>query len=393
MSLETLKKDYLHETIQDCLDNIRPEEASLVTFVVLIAEKQFDQNVNETVIALNNKFETAIENGILQVIMPPSFWYPPDLDFIEPTFNDSQERMVWRTKQNLDYAYLMIYAKYFFGFTDYYIQLEDDVVSKTGYISAMTVFADTNKEWFACDFSKLGFIGKLFYTNHLPLLSNFILLFYREKPVDWILDQLFLVKYCNHEEGGCIKKRINGVRRLYHKPALFQHIGRYSSLSGKVQSLKDSSFKLKTKVAAPIQHSENKKADQLSSNVSLFTLDNLENFYNYSTPLVITFNQTSIDDNHFAVKGTTLLKIKYFNPIEISSIGLRYFVRYRQNVANKLPFKVNICDENYCFDVEFPHILHLKVSFKEFQNVSSITVVLDEIVDIETVSLTSLLIT
>jgi hypothetical protein len=375
------------------LDNVRIEESSLVTFVVLIAEREFDEKVKETINTLKNEFETAIENGMLQIIMPPSFWYPPDLDSIEPTFNDSQKRMIWRTKQNLDYAYLMIYAKYFFGFTDYYIQLEDDVISKMGYITAMTTFADFHKNWFACDFSKLGFIGKLFHTNDLPLISNFILLFYREKPVDWILDQLFLVKYCNHEESGCIKKRINGVRRLYHKPALFQHIGRYSSLSGKIQVLKDSSYKLKTQnITAPIQHTKNKKADELSSNFSAFTLDNLENFYNYSTPLILFFNQTMTDDN-FALKGATLFKIKYFNPIEISSIGLRYFVRYRQNVAKKLPFKVNIYDENNnCFDLEFSHILHLKLIFENFKNVSSITVILEQVFDIEIFSLTSLLI-
>lgn len=77
----------------------------------------------------------------------------------------------------------------------------------------------------------------------------------------------------------------------------------------------------------------------------------------------------------------------------ILGIGLRYFVRYRKNVANKLPFKVNVCDENNCFDIEFPHFLHLKVNFQEFKNVSSITVVLDEIIDVEIISFTSLLIT
>lgn len=137
--------------------------------------------------------------------MPPSFWYPPDLDYVEPTFGDSQERMIWRTKQNLDYAYLMVYAYYFYGHIDYYVQLEDDVISKFGYVSAMTLFADNNENWFGCDFSKLGFIAKLFKIKDLPLLSNFILLFYREKPVDWILDQLYIVRYCNHEKSGCIK--------------------------------------------------------------------------------------------------------------------------------------------------------------------------------------------
>lgn len=43
--------------------------------------------------------------------MPHPEWYPSDLHSVPPTFNDSPERMYWRTKQNLDYIYLMSYCQ------------------------------------------------------------------------------------------------------------------------------------------------------------------------------------------------------------------------------------------------------------------------------------------
>lgn len=64
--------------------------------------------------------------------MPPGHWYPPDLDRITPTFNDSQHRMFWRTKQVLDYVYMMLYIRYFYTDSTYYVQLEDDVLTVPG---------------------------------------------------------------------------------------------------------------------------------------------------------------------------------------------------------------------------------------------------------------------
>lgn len=51
-------------------------------------------------------------------------------------------------------------------------------------------------------FSSLGFIGKLFRAADMPLLVQFVLLFYKDKPVDWLLAHLFYVKYCSPEKPG-----------------------------------------------------------------------------------------------------------------------------------------------------------------------------------------------
>lgn len=67
----------------------------------------------------------------------------------------------WRTKQNLDFAFLMMYAQ---PKGTFYVQLEDDIQTKKGYIATMKNFAlqktAEKKNWFVLDFCQLGFIGE-----------------------------------------------------------------------------------------------------------------------------------------------------------------------------------------------------------------------------------------
>lgn len=106
-----------------------------------------------------NRFRRDVESGLIEILAPSGSFYP-DFKSIKATLGDSEERTKWRTKQNLDYAYLMLYAQ---NRGTYYVQLEDDVLSKKGFISTMKNFAITNSvkgdEWFMLDFCQLGFIG------------------------------------------------------------------------------------------------------------------------------------------------------------------------------------------------------------------------------------------
>ena len=54
------------------------------------------------------------------------------------TLGDDPERVAWRSKQNLDYAFLMMYAHWRGHF---YVQLEDDVLTKPGFFTTMKQFA------------------------------------------------------------------------------------------------------------------------------------------------------------------------------------------------------------------------------------------------------------
>lgn len=108
----------------------------------------------------NSRFPLQIESGLIEVLAPSPAYYP-DLDSLRITLGDSPERVRWRSKQNLDFAYLMSYSQ---PKGTFYVQLEDDILAKPHYITEMKRFAiektATKEPWFVLDFCQLGFIGE-----------------------------------------------------------------------------------------------------------------------------------------------------------------------------------------------------------------------------------------
>jgi alpha-1,3-mannosylglycoprotein beta-1,4-N-acetylglucosaminyltransferase A/B len=234
-TVKRIEKEYFKDMIQNLMKNIEHYEWRNVLFLVFVANFPSDEKSSIDIINwLNLTFPKAVNQGLFEVIEPPELYYPSDLDLIEPTFNDSRERMVWRTKQNLDYAYLMTYARLSRFSSRFYLQIEDDVLSapgnkgliftylsNLGYVNEILKYANSNPKFLTIDYASLGFIGKLFHIYDLHLFINSILMFYRDKPVDWILDQYFYSRFCSPEKNGCVN-RINGVHRFHRKPSLFQ---------------------------------------------------------------------------------------------------------------------------------------------------------------------------
>ncbi|EHB17423.1 Alpha-1,3-mannosyl-glycoprotein 4-beta-N-acetylglucosaminyltransferase B [Heterocephalus glaber] len=242
---------YLTDTLHSLISELSPQEKEDSVIVVLIAEAsglrgymvfpqtdpQYTSAVTENIKAL---FPTEIRSGLLEVISPSPHFYP-DFTRLRESFGDPKERVRWRTKQNLDYCFLMMYAQ---SKGIYYVQLEDDIVAKPNYLSTMKNFAlqQPSEDWMILEFSQLGFIGKMFKSLDLSLIVEFILMFYRDKPIDWLLDHILWVKVCNPEKDAkhCDRQKAN--LRVRFKPSLFQHVGTHSSLAGKIQKLKDKDF-------------------------------------------------------------------------------------------------------------------------------------------------------
>ncbi|VDP17085.1 unnamed protein product [Heligmosomoides polygyrus] len=125
------EKDYTTATLTSLFSKMDKEYRDDILFLVMLASEKpsvsdFISNKNSTI---QKNFAKEIEDGILQVFAVPQSWYKIDMD-IPATFNDSSQRMYWRTKQNIDYIYLMTYAS---SLGDYYIQLEDDVTAADCY--------------------------------------------------------------------------------------------------------------------------------------------------------------------------------------------------------------------------------------------------------------------
>ncbi|XP_055934090.1 alpha-1,3-mannosyl-glycoprotein 4-beta-N-acetylglucosaminyltransferase A-like [Argiope bruennichi] len=244
MGIPTVKRpieSYLIPTLENLIENMDEKEKEDALLIVCIAEIDRDY-VKEQTQEIRNRFQKHLDSGLLEVIAPPEGYYP-DFNNLRNTLGDTVERVRWRTKQNLDYAYLMMYAQ---AKGTFYVQLEDDILTKPHYLTIMKNFAfkklRENKEWIILDFCQLGFIGKMFKAVDLSKLVTFFAIFHNDKPVDWLLDHMIQTKVCRFDRDSkdCRKQKDNVW--IHYRPSLFQHVGTHSSLKGKVQKLTDKQF-------------------------------------------------------------------------------------------------------------------------------------------------------
>ncbi|XP_037635889.1 alpha-1,3-mannosyl-glycoprotein 4-beta-N-acetylglucosaminyltransferase B [Sebastes umbrosus] len=233
------KQSYLVSTINSLLYSLTPLQQQDLLIIVFVAETDSDY-VGSIAETIRRNFPKEVQSGLLEVVSPSQYYYP-DFTSLRESFGDSKERVKWRTKQNLDYSFLMLYAQ---DKGTYYVQLEDDIIAKTGYFNDMKNFAirEESKRWLFLEFSQLGFIGKMFRTRDLPMIAEFFLMFHRDKPIDWLLDHILWVKVCNPEKDAKHCNEQKALLKQRYKPSLFQHVGLHSSLPGKLQHLKDKDF-------------------------------------------------------------------------------------------------------------------------------------------------------
>ncbi|CAD5215690.1 unnamed protein product [Bursaphelenchus okinawaensis] len=239
---------YLFKCLDDLLDKMYDEEVHRVKFVVSCSYNNTNAYCNDLAEEIKIRYEWSISVGLLEFVSYPLSWTP--LHFPEPlhnqlNLNDSSSRFYWRTKQQNDFIYLMSYCYTAYNSSKYYIQLEDDVITKKGFISHIERFIDkeADKPWVILEFSIYGFIGKLFKMKTLKEFILFDIPLYNILPVDWALDKFTFGDRCQDAPSRktCIRKMYK-TYRLNCRPALFQHIGYYSSLYGKIQKAKERVF-------------------------------------------------------------------------------------------------------------------------------------------------------
>ena len=148
-----------------------------------------------------------------------------NLNFTSAKFNvylfagDHMDRVLWRSKQALDYVYLMCYCSYI---SQYYLQLEDDVIASPHFLSKIADFINSQKsEWISLNVALLGYIGKLYPVQELQNLASYLRLFFNEMPVDWLEPRWKKYRGQDPRETKC------------RAASLFQHIGLISSFRPK----------------------------------------------------------------------------------------------------------------------------------------------------------------
>mmetsp|Transcript_100766 Transcript_100766/g.285645 ORF Transcript_100766/g.285645 Transcript_100766/m.285645 type:complete len:428 (+) Transcript_100766:2442-3725(+) len=227
------KRDYVLETVGTMLGlrgdtSITSEERSSVVIVAHLAD--FNTSwVSHISSKLQALYPDPISSGQFHALHAPEELYPP-LDICPPfcSYNDESRRVRWRSKQNVDYAFLMYYAA---SLAPYYLQIEDDIAFAPNWISKILDFVKTeyppgflskeNAPWRIIDFSQLGFIGKLFQSDELARMAQFLLLFYDQMPCDILL-------------GNWMRTMTQGKTIDYWRKhaSLFQHVGMFRSLGG-----------------------------------------------------------------------------------------------------------------------------------------------------------------
>ncbi|XP_069133010.1 alpha-1,3-mannosyl-glycoprotein 4-beta-N-acetylglucosaminyltransferase C-like isoform X2 [Argopecten irradians] len=220
-------RNYIMGTIKSIIDNTDDDEKSRITVVIFVAD--FNETWNQEMAAkLYANFRDYFEDGMIQVVNAPMSIYPDfKTNSIKGAIRDTAERTLWRSKQNLDFAFLMLYSK---NLSEYYIQLEDDVVCAQHFVEDIETFVNKTKRFWIClEFTELGFIGKLFRSVHIERLAHTLLAYYDSKPCDLLLGHVF---------------RILGQNAPIHSsPSLFQHMGKWSSLEHKMMPSVDKKFK------------------------------------------------------------------------------------------------------------------------------------------------------
>lgn len=231
IGIPTVKRsnaDYLFKTLTSLIDNLDDADQRVVKIIVFLAD--FDhQHKLQRVENLKKAYQPWLDSGLLQIIQAPR-WYYPKLDNLKRNYNDSPQRVYWRSKQAIDYAFLFEYSA---TLSQYYMQLEDDVVTFHGYFDIIRnyIHRQQRKNWSSIHFSTLGYIGKLYRSSDILELGRFFYTFYEEHPVDYLINFYNNLKML--------------PSNLVYLPSLFQHIGIKSSLKGKSQRLKDIQFSMK----------------------------------------------------------------------------------------------------------------------------------------------------
>ncbi|NXX81879.1 MGT4C acetylglucosaminyltransferase, partial [Urocolius indicus] len=216
---------YLPATLQSLFTQSTAQELQELVVVVHLADS--DPHWNAQVAAsLTRRFAQHVLLGRLLLIHAPQEFYPT-LEGLKRNYNDPEERVKFRSKQNVDYAFLFAFAA---NLSSYYLMIEDDVWCAKSFLTAIrkAVAARDGSAWATLEFSKLGYIGKLYRSSDLPRLARFLLLFYQEMPCDWLLVHFRLL---------LTQKDV-----IRFKPSLFQHMGLYSSFQGTVNRLEDDEF-------------------------------------------------------------------------------------------------------------------------------------------------------
>ena len=202
------------------ISNLSVEDGKDVYMVIFMAD--FDETLKYAALTeLSNGFKKHVDQGLLHLIFAPRGFYPP-LSNMKTKFGDSQQRIAWRSKLVIDFAFLMYYCK---DLSRYYLHLEDDLVPTPSLYPKLKNFITSQKKpWLILDAALMGHTAKIYHSSDLENVATYLHLMYNEMPVDRLVSTW---------------RRIKSDGNFMSPPAsFFQHIGDNSSFIENKDSFK-----------------------------------------------------------------------------------------------------------------------------------------------------------
>ena len=188
------------------------------TFIIVFLA-DFDERLKTAAARdLLKLFHKEIEEDLLHVIETSKRYYP-QLSNFQLKFGDSYDRTRWRSKQNIDFAFLMCYCH---ELSNYHLHIEDDVIASQSVFQKLHEFISSQKKpWPILDISALGHVAKVYHSKDLRNLASYLYLMYGEMPVDWLTGNWRMVK------------EPTNAGYIWPVASFFQHKGIRSSLKEK----------------------------------------------------------------------------------------------------------------------------------------------------------------
>ena len=149
---------YLKGTLQSIVEQTSDSDKESVIVLIFLAD--FNETLKEPVIRhIQQYYQKYLDSGFMQIMQAHRDAYPP-LQGLKRNYNDAEIRVKWRSKQVVDFAFMFYYGR---NLSDYYIQIEDDVICAPNFVRHIKDFIQAQKKnWVNLEFSSLGFIGKSF---------------------------------------------------------------------------------------------------------------------------------------------------------------------------------------------------------------------------------------
>lgn len=214
-------------------------EAERVRSVIVLLNADPQPQNHREFNRIKKVFKNLVNTGFLKMLADSGEL--PSTEKKQPTASScSSIKQQWLSKQALDCARLMNYCRHL---GDYYLHLEDDIITTKGFLSAverrLQQHLSRQTSWMILSFYNsyslkdntqlteyqlsreyFGFIGQLIRCDDLPRIADYIRDNHDQQPIDALVNQYVL------ETGGKV---------YVHSPSFFQHIGIISSFEGRIQ--------------------------------------------------------------------------------------------------------------------------------------------------------------